>query len=138
MSTDAAQRSARATESTSDLKARLQAAMVEIKQVHLADAIGNSEISETATEVTFVVPKLYQMYLKGAEFENTVRRVAGRVVKITVTVGEVVAQPPTASKPAVADEAAERALAHPEVKRFQELFPASQVRTVRNLRENET
>ena len=29
-----------------------------------------------------------------------------------------------------------RALANPEVKRFQEMFPDSQVRTVRNLRDN--
>jgi hypothetical protein len=36
------------------------------------------------------------------------------------------------------DEAAERALSHPDVKRFQELFPESQVRAVRNLKENET
>jgi hypothetical protein len=40
--------------------------------------------------------------------------------------------------PVKTDEAAERALAHPEVKRIQELFPESQVRAVRNLKENET
>jgi hypothetical protein len=39
--------------------------------------------------------------------------------------------------PAKDDATAERALGHPEVQRFQELFPGSQVRTVRNLRENE-
>jgi hypothetical protein len=33
------------------------------------------------------------------------------------------------------DEAARRALEHPEVKRFQETFPGSQVRAVRNLKE---
>ena len=43
-----------------------------------------------------------------------------------------------AKAPVKADEAAERALAHPEVKRFQELFPESQVRQVRNLKESET
>jgi hypothetical protein len=34
------------------------------------------------------------------------------------------------------DEAAGRALEHPAVKRFQELFPQSQVREIRNLRED--
>ena len=33
------------------------------------------------------------------------------------------------------DDVTERALAHPEVKRFQETFPDAQVRVVRNLRE---
>jgi len=133
-----------------DLRARLHAAMVEAKQVHLADAIEHCEVTESASEVVFLTPKLYQMYLKGSEFENTVRRVTGRPVKVTVKVGETTAAPGLASTastqpaaapavaPAVADAAAERALAHPEVKRFQELFPASQVRTVRNLRENES
>ena len=44
---------------------------------------------------------------------------------------------PPRQKPAEDDATAERALAHPEVQRFQELFPDSQVRTVRNLKENE-
>ena len=63
---------------------------------------------------------------------------AGRNVKITLKVGETVAATAPAAKPTQAkDEAAERALAHPEVKRFQELFPESQVRAVRNLKESE-
>ena len=41
------------------------------------------------------------------------------------------------NSPAIPNEAADRALGHPEVQRFQELFPDSQVRAVRNLRENE-
>jgi len=32
------------------------------------------------------------------------------------------------------DDVSERALAHPEVKRFQETFPDAQVRAVRNLK----
>ena len=33
------------------------------------------------------------------------------------------------------DDVLERALAHPEVQRFQEIFPDAQVRAVRNLKE---
>jgi hypothetical protein len=35
----------------------------------------------------------------------------------------------------VEGETAERALAHPEVKRFQELFPDAQLRAVRSLKD---
>jgi hypothetical protein len=84
---------------------------------------------------------MYQLFLKGPEFEAAVRRVAGRAVKITLKVGEAApAAGPAVVKTAAPakDEAAERALSHPDVKRFQELFPESQVRAVRNLKENET
>ena len=64
-------------------------------------------------------------------------RVAGRAVKITLKVGEAAPVAKVAAEPPK-DEAAARALAHPEVKRFQELFPESQVRAVRNLKESET
>lgn len=77
------------------------------------------------------------MLLKGKEFEAAVRRVAGRAVRINLKVGEAAAVATNAAEPLKTDEAAERALAHPEVKRFQELFPESQVRAVRNLKESE-
>ena len=37
--------------------------------------------------------------------------------------------------PSPEDDVSERALSHPEVRRFQEMFPDAQVRTVRNLKE---
>jgi hypothetical protein len=80
------------------------------------------------------------LFLKGPEFEAAVRRVAGRNIKITLKVGDAAAAAPAVKAPAKAasnDEASERALAHPEVKRIQELFPESQVRAVRNLKESE-
>jgi hypothetical protein len=43
------------------------------------------------------------------------------------------AAPQSIAKPK--DDVAERALAHPEVRRFQEMFPDAQIRTVRNLKE---
>ena len=105
------------------------------KLTHVADAVGHSEVVETPAEITFTAPKMYQMFLKGQEFEAAVKRVAGRTVRITLKVGEAAAAAPAVKAPAKTDEAAERALTHPEVKRFQELFPDSQVRTVRNLKE---
>jgi DNA polymerase-3 subunit gamma/tau len=130
-----------AAEPASDLRARLRNTLLEAKRANLADAIEHSVVSESANEVVFTVPKMYQIYLKGLEFEAAVKQAAGRAVKITVKVGEVAPQPapagPSPAGPAEQDEIVARALAHPEVQKFQELFPGSQVRKVRDLRENE-
>ena len=120
-----------------DFRTRLLASLQEAKLTHVADAVEHSEVAETPAEITFTAPKMYQLFLKGPEFEAAVRRVAGRTVRISLKVGEAAVAAPTAKAPVKSDEAAERALAHPEVKRFQELFPESQVRTVRNLKETE-
>ena len=100
-------------------------------------------MQESASEVVFTTPKMYQLYLKSPELDSTVKRLLGRPVRITIKVGEVKARETNGavpSKPAssVQGEAAARALAHPEVQRFQELFPDSQVRAVRDLRETES
>ena len=128
-----------------DFRARLLGVLQEAKLTHVADAVEHSEIAETPAEITFTAPRMYQLFLKGQEFEGAVRRAAGRTVRITLKVGEAAATPSTAPSPAakpaagaLKDEAADRALSHPEVKRIQELFPESQVRAVRNLKESET
>jgi hypothetical protein len=55
-------------------------------------------------------------------------------MRVKVTAGTVdVVETPKAKPPE--DEASERALSHPEVRRFQETFPDAQVRVVRNLKE---
>jgi DNA polymerase-3 subunit gamma/tau len=129
-----------ATEATGDFRTRLYASLVEAKLTHVADGVEHSEVTESGAEIIFTAPKMYQLFLKGPEFEAAVRRVAGRNVKITLKVGDAAATAPAvkaAAKTVSNDEASERALAHPEVKRFQELFPESQVRAVRNLKESE-
>ena len=123
-----------------DFRTRLYASLVEAKLTHVADGVEHSEVTESSAEIIFTAPKMYQLFLKGPEFEAAVRRVAGRNVKITLKVGDAAAGESTvkvSAKTVANDEAAERALAHPEVKRFQELFPESQVRAVRNLKESE-
>jgi DNA polymerase-3 subunit gamma/tau len=126
-----------------DLRSNLLAALAETKQTHLADAVEHCDVRESASEVVFTTPKMYQLYLKSPELDATVKRLLGRPVRITIRVGEVEAREVSeaaAPKPAssVQGEAAARALAHPEVQRFQELFPDSQVRAVRDLRETES
>jgi DNA polymerase III subunit gamma/tau len=117
----------------SDTRSRLHAALLEAKQTYVADALEHSELTESATELIVTAPKLYAMNLKHGDFTAVVHRVIGRPVKVTVKIGETTREPEPSAPPA--DEVASRALEHPEVKRFQELFPDSQVRTVRNLKD---
>jgi DNA polymerase-3 subunit gamma/tau len=124
------------SQATGDLRSRLHATLIEAKQVHIADAIEHSEIVESANDLTVTTPKMYAMYLKQAGFEAATLKVLGRSVRITIKVGETTAAPVTATTAPPPDEVARRALANPEVQRFQEMFPDSQVRTVRNLRDN--
>jgi len=120
-----------------DYRSQLLAALSEAKLTHLADALEHSQVSESANEVVFTTPKMYQMYLKQADFEAVAKQVAGRAVRVVIKIGESTAPVPAMSAPKpTADEATERALAHPEVQRFQEMFPEGQVRTVRNLKES--
>jgi hypothetical protein len=106
----------------------------------LADAVEHSAVAETAQEVIFTTSKMFQMFLKDPALEATVKRVVGRPVRLTIKIGTVEAAAPMTSaapKPAQDTETTERALSHPEVKRFQEMFPDAQLRTVRNLKENQ-
>jgi DNA polymerase-3 subunit gamma/tau len=119
-----------------DLRSRLHAALIEVKQMHVADALEHSQMTESGNELAIVTPRMYEMYLKQAEFQAVVNRVAGRPMKLAIKVGEVAAPPVAAAAPKQDDEVTSRALSNPEVRRFQETFPDSQVRTVRNLREN--
>jgi hypothetical protein len=58
---------------------------------------------------------------------------------VKITIGEVLTpqavSTPLARGPKAEEETTQRALAHPDVQRFQELFPDAQVRAVRNLKE---
>lgn len=130
-----------------DLRSRLHATLIGGKQLHTADAVEHSGIDESADELIITTPKMYVAYLKQTGFEAAVLKVLGRSVRITIKTGEDGVPPegsapvgqaisPAAAQTPQGDETAQRALANPEVKRFQEMFPDSQVRTVRNLREN--
>jgi DNA polymerase-3 subunit gamma/tau len=121
-----------------DLRGRLHAALLEAKLTHVADALQHSELAESSAELVFTTPKMYQLYVKQPEFEAMAKKIAARPVRVTVKVGEPVgaAVAIPAPAPKQADEATARALSHPEVKKFQEMFPDAQVRTVRNLKDS--
>ena len=119
----------------SDLRSRLHAALLEAKLISLADALEHSELAESSGELVFTTPKIYQLNVKQPEFEAVAKKVAGRPVRVTIKIGDAASPPPAAVAPKREDEATTRALSHPEVKRFQEIFPDAQVRTVRNLKD---
>jgi DNA polymerase III subunit gamma/tau len=119
-----------------DLRSRLHAALLEAKLTHVADALEHSELAESPNELIFTTPKMYQLYLKQSEFEAAAKRIAGRPVRVTIKIGDATPATRVAPTPKREDEAATRALAHPDVKRFQEVFPDAQVRTVRNLKDS--
>ena len=74
------------------------------------------------------------MSLNEKDILKAVQKVAGRAMRIKVRLGTpAVAPAPKLNQPP--DDASERALSHPEVRRFQEVFPDAQVRVVRNLKE---
>ena len=78
------------------------------------------------------------LLLKDPVVDRVAAQVAGKPVRIRLEAGENVkaaAVPVVEKPPSGESEIRQRALSHPSVKRFQELFPGAQVRTVRNLNE---
>ncbi len=113
---------------------RLHAAAAEFGLQTTADAIEHSEVAESNGKLTFVTPEDYRLFMNEKDILKVVQKVAGRPMRVKTTFG----QPNVASAPKLKpppDDVSERALSHPEVRRFQEMFPDAQVRVVRNLKE---
>jgi DNA polymerase-3 subunit gamma/tau len=120
-----------------DWRGRIHAALAELGLTFTADAVQHSEVTESGGELTFVTPKDYSLAMSPADLQKAVEKAAGRPMRIKINTVDTAARPAGPAPPPAAaeDEVARRALEHPEVKRFQETFPASQVRAVRNLKE---
>jgi DNA polymerase-3 subunit gamma/tau len=123
--------------SSIDWRAKLHEALTQAKQQHTADAVEHSKVEFTGKELIFTTSRFYGMAIKSPELEQIVHQLAGRPLKIVIQQGEENStgglQP--ASAPAEGDsELRDRALNHPEVQRFQALFPDAQVRAVRDLK----
>jgi DNA polymerase-3 subunit gamma/tau len=119
---------------TGPWKDRLHSALIELGMQFTADAVEHSQITELNGELHFTTPDEFKLALNEKDILKVVQKVAGRPMRVKVTAGTVdVVEIPKAKPPE--DEASERALSHPEVRRFQEAFPDAQVRVVRNLKE---
>jgi DNA polymerase-3 subunit gamma/tau len=115
-------------------KDRLHSALLELGMQFTADAVEHSQIRESNGELLFAAPEEFHLALNGKDILKVVQKVAGRPMRVKVTSGTAeVVELPKAKLPQ--DDVSERALSHPEVRRFQETFPDAQVRVVRNLKE---
>ena len=122
-----------------DPRQRLHAWLHEKGNAHLADAVENSSLTITSGDLHVVAPKSYALYFRDPAFEEAVREVFGRPLRLKLTTGEAATGPApiTMAAPPKAeaeDEVTGRALANPEVRRFREVF-GGEVRKVRNLKE---
>jgi len=130
-----AQPAAEAPAMTGSWRERLHAALLESGMQFTADAVEHSEITEANNELRFVTPEEFSLAMNEKDILKIVQKVAGRPLRVKITLGVPNAAAINGSIAPPQDDVAERALAHPEVRRFQETFPDAQVRVVRNLKE---
>jgi len=123
---------------TGDFRQRLHSTLLDLGMNFTADAVEHSEVVEAAGEVRFVTSEEFQLAMDPRDLGKAVQRVAGKPLKVTVEVGTpaVTAAPVSAPTLPAADDVIDRAMSHPEVRRFQEMFPDAHVRTVRDLKES--
>ncbi|HTS47372.1 MAG TPA: DNA polymerase III subunit gamma/tau [Bryobacteraceae bacterium] len=113
---------------------RLHAALLELGMQFTADAIEHSTVTEARGELQFATPDEFRLAMNEKDILKAVQKIAGRPMRIKIKFGGLESNaPPALSQPP--DDVSERALSHPEVRRFQEIFPDAQVRVVRNLKE---
>jgi DNA polymerase-3 subunit gamma/tau len=118
-----------------DWRAKLHGAMTETGLTFSADAIAQSEAALVNGELQITAPKQFQLDLGRDEIQTALKHLGFPALRFKVNFGEVKAAQQAMTKPAQKeDEVTERALSHPEVQRFRELF-GGEVRTVRNLKE---
>jgi DNA polymerase-3 subunit gamma/tau len=115
-------------------KDRLHAALLELGMQFTADAIEHSEVAEAKGELQFIAPEEFALAMNEKDILKAVQKIAGRPMRIKIALGTPNPEAARVAKPPE-NEVSERALSHPEVRRFQEMFPDAQVRVVRNLKE---
>jgi DNA polymerase-3 subunit gamma/tau len=119
-----------------DLKQDLYNALLKEGLNISADAIQQAEVTPQGTEVVLKGPKSLSFALKDKSIERLTAQILGKPVRIRFEAATIAVAPVQVEKaPAEESDLRRRALSHPGVKRFQELFPEAQVRAVRNLSE---
>jgi hypothetical protein len=100
-----------------------------------ADAIAQSDVALVNNELIITAAKSFQLDLGREEILTALKHIGQTALRFKVVFGEVKSAPAPIAKPAPQeDEVTGRALAHPEVQRFREVF-GGEVRAVRNLKE---
>lgn len=117
-------------------KEKLGAAFLELGMKFSADAIERSEVIETGGELHLRTSKDCALALRPADVEKALKHLGGDRRKIKITFAEAAeAAPGRPRAPESQDEVTRRALEHPDVQRFREVFPDAELRAVRNLKE---
>jgi DNA polymerase-3 subunit gamma/tau len=111
--------------------------LLEMGHAHLADAVENSRIELAGNDLRIATSKVYKRYFNDPAVATSAREVFGKALKLSVTADEGEAPPaPIAAQAPPEDAAMDRALANPEVQRFQQVFEGSRIHKVRNLKES--
>jgi DNA polymerase-3 subunit gamma/tau len=128
------------TTSGGDLRELLYNKMTELGMAFTADALEHSEIQHSGDELTIITPKEFSLSMQEADVRKAAQQATGRPMRVKIVIGapSALPGPPREAKPkgpATEDEVTQRALSHPDVQKFQEMFPDAQVRAVHNLKE---
>jgi DNA polymerase-3 subunit gamma/tau len=128
---------AAATETMIELGEQLSDALRQEGLDFSADAILQADVQLQGSELVLRASKTLSIALKDPGIPPVAARVIGKPVRIRFEIGENVAAKAASARRSAGDDAEfrDRALSHPGVKRFQELFPDAHVRSVRNLNE---
>ncbi len=101
-----------------------------------ADAIAHAEIEAAGNDLSIRMPPEFKLVASADELQKAVKRQGLGPVRIKLAFGELSSRPAAPARERVQneDETAQRALAHPEVQRFRDVF-GGEIRGIRNLKE---
>jgi DNA polymerase-3 subunit gamma/tau len=119
-----------------DWRQKLHTALMDLGMPFTADAVENSRVVEVNGELQITTTKAYKLALREEDLRRAVSQSSPRAMRIKVIIGEAGEASAPIAAPAAQneDEATRRAMANPEVQRFQEVFDGK-IYKVRNLKE---
>jgi hypothetical protein len=121
-----------------DWREKLQTAMIKAGLQFSADAMGQANAALVNNKLIIQAPKQFQLDLGREEILTALKQLGYPTLRFDVMFGDVTPTPAAKPAPKAAppqDEVTERALNHPDVQRFRDLF-GGEVRNVRNLKES--
>jgi hypothetical protein len=122
-----------APDSQIDWREKILEGLTALGLTYTVDAMRHAEVEANGNELTVKLPAEFRLMANPDELQKAVREQGLGPVRFKLVFGDVSAAPAPA-KVQDEDEVTERALAHPEVQRFRQVF-GGEVRGVRNLKE---
>lgn len=118
-----------------DWRAQILEGLRALNATFILDAIVHSNVRAAGNELTIQLPSEFKLMAKAEEIQKALKQQGFAPMRIRFELTDQSAPPKAAAPtPAQEDDVTRRALAHPEVQRFRELF-GGEVRGVRNLKE---